>query len=423
MKKPILYRARYLLPIAAEPLEDGALLVQDGRIAAVGRFAALRSAAAELVDFGEAVLLPPFANAHTHLELSHYPRWAATLGETAIPDSFVDWILQVIRIKRQIVPNRFLLSLQEGIRLALASGTGAVGDILSCFPARAAHTDSPLKGRLFYETLGLDPARNREILRTISALLDKGRVGSLEPGISPHSPYTLSAEYLEEIFDYARRRGVPAATHLAESADEVAFLQDADGPLARVLYPYVGWLEMLPPPARRTPLAYLAERGGLVAGNLLIHGVQVTAADVGRLARSGASVVLCPRSNARLGVGRAPVGLYLDQGVPLALGTDSLASCDTLSLWDEIAFARNWFEGRLSPSQLLAMASRNGAVALGLDGEMGILEATWGAHFQVLLPPFIPARAELEEFLCSPGRSAEVAALYLDGCDVLQKGG
>jgi cytosine/adenosine deaminase-related metal-dependent hydrolase len=422
MNKAKLYRARYLLPIASAPLEDGALLVDGERIAAVGRFAELRRADAELVDCGDAVLLPPFANAHTHLELTHYSHWQSIVGEISTPGSFVDWILQVIRVKRRMVPNRYLLSLQEGIRLALASGTGAVGDILSCFPARTAYAMSPLKGRLYYETLGLDPARNQEILRTIGDLLDKGRVGALEAGISPHSPYTLSAEYLEEIFDFARRRGVPVATHLAESVDEVAFLEGAEGPLARVLYPYVGWREMLPPPARRTPVAYLADRGGLVAGNLLIHGVQVTERDVGRLAQAGASIVLCPRSNARLGVGRAPVELYLEQGVPLALGTDSLASCETLSLWDEIAFARSWFEGRLSPPQLLTMATRNGATVLGLGGEMGVLEANRGAHFQVLVPPSLPPAADLEEFLCSPGRSAEVAALYLDGREVLQKG-
>jgi cytosine/adenosine deaminase-related metal-dependent hydrolase len=246
MPKAKLYRARYLFPIASEPLEDGALLVEGQRIAAVGPFSALRRADAELVDCGDAVLLPPFANAHTHLELTHYPRWQSIVGETAAPGSFVDWILQVIRVKRRMVPDRYLLSLQEGIRLALAAGTGAVGDILSSFPARSAFAPSPLKGRLYYETLGLDPARNRELLRTIGELLDKGRVGFLEPGISPHSPYTLSAEYLEEIFNFARRRGVPVATHLAESADEVAFLRDADGPLAEVFYPYVGWREMLP---------------------------------------------------------------------------------------------------------------------------------------------------------------------------------
>lgn len=422
MKKPTLYRARHVLPIAAEPIEDGALLVAAGRIVAVDRFSTLQGTATEIVDFGEAVLLPPFANAHTHLELTRFPRWQEEAADTGTPASFVEWILQVIRVKRQVETGCFLPSLQEGIQRSLAAGTGAVGDILSFFPARTAYANAPLKGRLYFETLGRAPARNREILRTIAGLLDAGAVGSLAPGISPHAPYTLAAEYLEEIFAFARRRQVPLAIHLAESVDEVAFLHDSAGPLAQRLYPCVGWSEMIPPPARRSPVAYLADRGGLVAGNLLIHGVQVTPADVGRIAGSGATVVLCPRSNARLGVGRAPVELYLEQGVPLALGTDSLASCDTLSLWDEIAFARNWFDGRLSPRQLLTMATRNGATALGLKGEMGVLEANQGAHFQVLLPPKPPSRAELEEFLCSPGRTAEVHALYLDGRDVLQKG-
>lgn len=422
MDKPTLYRARYLLPIAADPIEDGALLAVGGRIVAVDRFAALQGAAAEVVDFGESILLPPLVNAHTHLELTHYPRWQQEAGETGKPGSFVEWILQVIRVKRQVATRRFLPSLQEGIRAALAAGTGAVGDILSYFPARAAYADAPLQGRLYFETLGRDPLRNREMLRTIAGLLDAGTVGALEAGISPHSPYTLAAEYLEEIFDFARRRRLPLATHLAESVDEVAFLRDSAGPLQQILYPYVGWGEMIPPPAHRSPVAYLSERGGLVADNLLVHGVQVPQKDVDRIAGCGATVVLCPRSNARLGVGRAPVELYLARGVPLALGTDSLASCDSLSLWDEIAFARSWFGECLPPRQLLTMATRNGAAALGLGAEMGVLAAGRGAHFQILRPPALPARSELEEFLCAPGRTREIDALYLDGRDVLQKG-
>lgn len=422
MKNSTLYRARYLLPIAAGPIEDGALLTAGDRIVAVDRFSALHRAAAEVVDLGEAIVLPPLVNAHTHLELTHFPRWQEEAGESGRPDSFVDWILQVIRVKRQVATGRFLPSLQEGIRLSLAAGTGAVGDVLSYFPARTAYADAPLQGRLYFETLGRDPLRNREMLRSIAGLLDVGAVGALETGISPHSPYTLAAEYLEEIFAFARRRRLPLATHLAESADEVTFLRDSAGPLAQALYPHVGWGDMIPPPARRSPVSYLAERGGLVTGNLLVHGVQVTPAEVDRLAGSGATVVLCPRSNARLGVGRAPVELYLAQGVPLALGTDSLASCDSLSLWDEIAFARRWFGECLTPRQLLTMATGNGAAALGLGGKMGALAAGRGAHFQILRPPALPSLSDLEEFLCSPGRTPEVEALYLDGRDVLPKG-
>ncbi len=131
-------------------------------------------------------------------------------------------------------------------------------------------------------------------------------------------------------------------------------------------------------------------------------------------------MVLCPRSNDRLGVGMAPLSLYRREGVPLALGTDSRASSDSLSVWDEIAFARSFFGDEVSPEELLAMATVNGARALGLEREMGELRAGLGAHFQVLCPKRLPPLAELGEFLCAPGRTAEVAALFLEGRDVLQ---
>lgn len=418
----ILYSARYVVPIGAPSIEDGALLVRDGRIAAVGRRSDLAAAhpRAEVVDFGETVLLPPLVNAHTHLELTRFPDWAQRMGEGGAPATFVDWILRVIRVKRAAAPEGYRPSLEEGIRASLAAGTGAVGDILSYFPARKAYGKSPLLGRVFLETLGRDPLQGRKVLQSIGAILDEGPIGPLQPGLSPHSPYTLSSEYLEQVLDFCRRRKVPASIHLGESSEEVAFLEVSGGPLADTLYPYVGWGGMVPPAARRTPTAYLADRGGLVPWNLLVHGVQVGSEDAERIARSGASVVLCPRSNARLGVGRAPLALYRAAGVPLALGTDSLASCDSLSVWDEIAFARHWFEGEVGDDELLAMATCGGARALRLEGEMGSLQGGLGAHFQVLRPQSLPPVGDLETFLCSPGRTGEVAHLYLHGRDVLQ---
>ena len=422
LKNSTLYLARYAYPVATPPIEDGALLVRDGRIVEVGKRSVLTAACSQaaVVDCGEAVLLPPLVNAHTHLELTHFPRWAEEIGEGGAPAAFIDWILHVIRVKRSIDSNRYRPSLEEGIRLSLKAGTGAVGDILSFFPARSAYAGSPLRGRLFLETLGRDPARNREILRGIGRILDEGGIGRMEPGISPHSPYTLSAEYLEEVFELARRRGIAACTHFAESSDEVEFLRDSEGPIARILYPHVGWGDMTPPASRRSPAAYLSECGGLVRGNLLVHGVQVSGRDIEQIARCGSAVVLCPRSNARLGVGKAPLRRYRESGIPLALGSDSLASCDSLSIWDELAFARRLFAGDVDPGDLLKMATADGAAALGLGGEMGALKAGYGAHFQVLTSSGLPRIEDLAEFLCTCRPSAEITSLYLDGRDVLQ---
>src|SRR5690606_13444091 len=141
-----------------------------------------------------------------------------------------DWMLRVIRVKRSLDFRSYRPSLEEGIRLSLKAGTGAVGDILSFFPVRTAYADTPLRGRLFLETLGREPVRNREHLREIGRILDEGGIGVMEPGISPHSPYTLSAEYLKDVFDFARRRDIPLSIHFAESRDEVDFLRDSEGP-------------------------------------------------------------------------------------------------------------------------------------------------------------------------------------------------
>jgi len=206
--------------------------------------------------------------------------------------------------------------------------------------------------------------------------------------------------------------------HAAESSEEVTLIRDAAGPLAEILYPLAGW--ELPPPQHCSPIAYLAKRGALTAGLLLVHGVQVSAADVKAIAASGCGMVLCPRSNARHGVGTAPAALYRQHGVPLALGTDSLASNDSLSLWDELAAARRAYPA-FSPTELLHMATASGAALLGLQGEMGTLTPGAGAHFQMLQPRTLPPLSDLAEFLTSPGRNDEVNALWLDGDEVLAK--
>lgn len=416
-----IYLARYLVPVISPPIEGGGLLVRRGQIIAIATADDLTAAhpRAAVVDFGDdSILLPPLVNAHTHLELTHFPQWAAEGREAEPPADFVDWILRVIRTKRSIPFESFRDSVAAGIRASLKAGTGAVGDVLSWFPARDVFVNAPLFGRLYLETLGRDPARNRQVLQAIVRIGREVVVGRLRLGLSPHSPYNLSSEYLEDVFNSARRHGLPLMTHVAESAAEVEFLQRARGPIAEKLYPFVGWQDMLPLPAGCAPVRYLADHGGLVAENLLVHGVQVDARDCAAIARAGASVVLCPRSNNRLQVGRAPVEEYLAAGVNLALGTDSLASCDSLSVWDELAFARTWFAGKLTPESLLRMATHNGASALGLAAEMGAFGARMGAHFQVLRATELPPLSELCEYLVSPGRTAEVKALYLAGRDV-----
>ncbi|OEU50269.1 MAG: hypothetical protein BA871_06460 [Desulfuromonadales bacterium C00003096] len=416
-----LYLARYLLPISAPPIEDGALLLRRGRIAAVGRRADLLAEfAGEVVDFGDAILLPPLVNAHTHLELSYFPRWVALADKSLAAGSFVDWLLHLIDIKHGLTEKDLAASLQDGLRQCLRFGTGAVGDILSTNRLSSHYTASPLYGRIYLELLGVDPTVWQDALLRSEAEVAKGQLGRLLLGLAPHAPYSLSAEALMAIYDVASRQRWTLTTHLAESPQESELLQIGTGELLERLYPAVGWSEYRPSAANCSPVVYLDRLGGLQSDNLLVHGVQVSQADCRLMAERGVTMCLCPRSNERLGVGRVPVADYRAAGVKLALGTDSLASNDSLSMWEELAAARHCYGAHLSPAELLAMATRNGADALGLKGEMGTLQAGGGGHFQVLPLASAPSLAQLEEMLCSQGSALSVNALYLDGIERLK---
>lgn len=412
----VIFRARYLLPIVGPAIENGALCVRDGRIVDVGDACSIvgRADADDVVDFGEAILLPPMANAHTHLELTHVPYWDAFAGEREYA-SFTDWLFHLIGVLRGVPQEDFGFSLSDGIRRLIRCGTGAVGDIVSRLPARKSYENSPLRGRLFLEALGTDADLNRQTLDVLHKILVDKAPGAMVYGLAPHSIYTLSLEFLQQLSTLASRLGLVQSIHVAESLEETTLVRDGSGPFAERLYPQVGWGKRIPPARGLTPVGLLAQHHILRPGDLLVHGVQVSSQDIATITGRGVYVVLCPRSNHRIGVGNAPVADYRTAGVPLVLGTDSMASCDSLSLWDEVAFARQCFGDDLDAKTLLNMATCQGARALGLAGEMGALAPGYGAHFQVLQPSHLPREGQLEDFLCSFGRTDDVKALYLDG--------
>jgi len=421
---PILYLARFLLPITAPLIEDGAVVVENGRICALGTHREMTAAYSDaaVVDFGDAVLLPPMVNAHTHLELTSFASWAAAADEIDAlqapdtPQEFVDWILRLVKVRRAISEEQFHASLADGLRESLHAGTGAIGDIFTTLGAASAYRKSPLRGRVFAEVLGHDPDAVAERLSAIEAVLQSWPGSSLDWGLSPHAPYTLSSAAINQVFAFADHKNLQCTIHLAESMDETRFLKNGSGAIADRLYAAARWDPAADPVPGCSPVSALCRQGRLRSGDLVVHGVQVDSADIDLLKQTGCSVALCPRSNAALNVGKAPVADYLKAGVPLALGTDSLASAPSLSIWDEMAFARDWFTGAASPQDWLEIATLGGAKALGLQDRMGQLSPGHEASFQVVTLPEMPCLDELEEALCVSGKDVEVTHLYLGGC-------
>ncbi len=412
-----IYTAKYLFSGDAPPIVGGALLDLDGQIGAIGSLAGLKRAYpnVEVTEFADAVLTPLLVNAHTHLELTDFPSWAAAAGETEDPESFVDWILHLIRVKRTLHKKDYVQAVANGIQRSIAAGTGAVGDVLSQHASRKAYLGSTLRGALYLESLGQDPAiigRYKQELRTVLA---EEFVGQVRLGLSPHSPYTISADYLSDIYAKCRKQQLPCTTHLAESSAEVDFIENSCGDLASRFYPQIGWEYLIPQATGQRPAEYLHQHGGLFPGNLLVHGVHLNTAEIELLATKQMHLALCPRSNARLKVGKAPVAELLAAGVSLCLGTDSMASNDSLSVWDELAFAHSWFEGAVDAPTLLRMVTLGGAEALGIEGQMGSLTAGKKTAFQVLQPEITVAERELFDYLAAPGRTAEIVQVYHQG--------
>jgi len=408
-----IYTASYVLPISSPPIPGGAVAVENGVITAVGSAAALRkSSGAKVTDLPGCVIVPGLVNAHTHLELTHFPAWKVRKDLDYLPKTYVEWIRQVMKIRRALAPGEVELSVREGLRLCIESGTTAVGEILSDFTLAPLYAASPISGRLFLEAIGQDPVLGDALLERLEASLLALPEGGLLPGISPHTPHTVSQHLFQGIEEISRRLSVPKAIHLSESLEEVAFMFDGTGPIAEEIYPMVRWEAYLPGPRHATSASFLDGLGVLGASTLAVHAVHVPPADVALLKQRGVTVVLCPRSNDALNVGRAPHHLLKNAGIPLALGTDSLASNDSLSLWDEMRYLQGSVPDVFSAEELLAMATLGGARALGIESKAGSLEAGKRADFLIFSGCDALSETTLHQGILEKGRLEQV---YLAG--------
>jgi cytosine/adenosine deaminase-related metal-dependent hydrolase len=160
--------------------------------------------------------------------------------------------------------------------------------------------------------------------------------------------------------------------HVAETKDELLLLRRRPSGLDR-LYEAAGW-DIDKAPRAASSVAYLERCGVLAPRFLAVHAVHIDESDITALQRSGAAIAHCPRSNRRMGVGTMPLLRVLAAGIPVGIGTDSLASVPTLSMWDEMRFVyRVQGHNGLMPRDILRMATLGGAKALGMDDRVGSL--------------------------------------------------
>jgi 5-methylthioadenosine/S-adenosylhomocysteine deaminase len=403
-----LLTARWVFPVAGPPIPDGAVRIEDDRIAAVGRRKDLSAAGAACEELGDAAILPGLVNCHVHLELG-------AVGRVAEP-TFVGWLLEVRARRAALSLPAQAAAAAAGARALRAGGVTAVGEVSSTGQSLGALAAAGLRGVVYREVLGVEPPRAAAALqaaRTDLALMAGSAGPRLRAGLSPHSAYACSEALLAGAARLAASARVPLCMHVAESREEREYLAVGTGDIPGRLYPAVGAAPSRRRPAE-SPVAYLDELDALPEQALLVHAVHLDAADLPRLRRRQARVAHCPRSNALLSGGVAPVPALLAAGIPVGLGTDSLAGVASLDLWDEMRAALAAQAGRLDAGAVLHMATLGGAACLGLTRWTGSLEPGKQADLVAVAAAAVEPRAP-EASLLAATTAADVRLVLIAG--------
>ena len=352
-----LFHADHVILGDTAPIRDGAVVVDDaGIIVEVGRVGDVgQGVTAERLH---GVVFPGLVNAHTHVELS------SMRGKVTGGTGFIPWVDRMLGLRVEVTPDEDADGVARGVRELVASGTVAVGDVTNTLLAVLPLARAGIGGAVFHEVFGLDPAAVQKRIVGLRAELDE-RVPSFPPGFSyapaPHTLFTLHRDAARELLTAARDAGVRTSLHLAEHAAERRAVERGDGPAMDWFASRLKQNPTMP----GIPLFDLAESvGALQPGVLLVHLTDARPDELARVAASGASVVLCPRSNLYIEGRLPPLLAVREAGIAAALGTDSLASNGSLDVLAEAKALADRFP-TVPRWELVRMATHHGAVALG----------------------------------------------------------
>ena len=405
----MILRAKFVVPISHPVIEDGAVVIHNDRIVAVGRKREIlqryhpayrggtrSTARVHLRDLGDVALLPGLINAHCHLD---YTNMAGKLWPSR---GFLHWLDQIVTLKRSWNLEDYLRSWRRGEGMLLAGGVTTVADVEAVAANLVLGQTSPLRLWSFLELI--DIGREKDFSRILASALSAARprrsLGGY--GLCPHSLYTSSGALIRAAAAVSRKRGWPLTIHLAESREEWEMFRRGRGPLHERFRSLGRDMRDCGSSAARTmvtPTRALAQRGVFSKNLLVAHANYVTDDDIALLAQHRVSVVHCPRSHAFFSHRKFMIEKFLAHGVNVCLGTDSLASNDALDLFAEMQALGRAHPG-LRPEIILAMATRNGARALQQRQNCGTLIPGKWADL-VAVPIRNTRRAVFEEIIAA----------------------
>jgi 5-methylthioadenosine/S-adenosylhomocysteine deaminase len=389
-------KASWVLPMNGEAKRNAALLIDREKIAAVIEAAETNlsddSSNTPVKDYGAAVMCPGLINLHTHLDYSQLSSFE--MGKGLLP-----WTKALMQTVVNWGASDWLTSARLGARKAAACGTSFLVDSSYSGSAATALCEVGLKGLVGLELFGIDERKAATIwsawLAKYQALatsenpeLNKAlKSGRVTITVSPHAPYTVCPGLWKLANSWAERNDKLILTHLAESQQECRWFINGDREMNEHLRFAFGSVRGAQPfddevlswkQSGSSPVEHL-HRHRLLSANLLsAHAVAVDDDDLAKLASQGVSVAHCPRSNARLRNGFAPLEKMRTTGLKFGLGTDSLASCEDLDMLAEARFAIALNralnpDSNFGPRQALEKITIEAAQCLKKDKEIGSL--------------------------------------------------
>jgi cytosine/adenosine deaminase-related metal-dependent hydrolase len=374
-------RARMLYPVTSPPLEDGMVCVEDGVIRSWGRWDGRKAE-----DLGDVVVMPGLINAHCHLDYS-------VMRGAILPNaSFTQWIRRLNDLKRTLDDDAYLASIAAGFQELLSNGTTSVFNIESFPELMVRMPPPPLRTWWFYEMIDVRNRIHPEDVVAGAFTFFEGREGWKGGfGLSPHAPYTSS----QELYRLARRccekYQMPLMTHLAESDEEFEMFCRARGPMQ-------DFLKTLGRDMSDTggvsPVAHTIRGDVLPDGALLTHMNTIEESDWALLRGRRFSIIHCPCCHEYFGREPFPAARFLDEGLNLCLGTDSLASNRELNLFAEMRCLSQQHPG-LAPETRIEFVTRNPARAIGMAGQLG--EISEGSAADLIALPYSGSPADVAE--------------------------
>jgi len=348
--------ARWLFPVDGPPLPNGVVVIADDKIAAV----LPHSSRSHDIDLGNVAILPGLVNAHTHLDLT------GLRGQSPPTPDFTEWLRGVIAHRRRQTREEIDADICMGVKESIAAGTTLIGDIAAAGASWEALSQTSLRAVVFYELLGLPLTRANKVESDGFQWLDAHPpTDTCRPALSPHASYSVHTSLIQWASALTNSYAVPLATHLAETNEELELLTQRSGPLLPFLEELGVW--------DADGLAESPEeiiRCTLGAGPLLLIHCNYLSPEIEL--HSETTIVYCPRTHAAFGHPPHPFREFLQRGVGVALGTDSLASNPDLSILAEMRFIHQRYPN-FPGDLLLRMGTLSGAEALGWADEAGSL--------------------------------------------------